>query len=425
MSLRTCCLAAAVILASVVLHGATPPEWRTLAGEPRDGPAMDVVVRRLMDGSGVTALSVAVVDGGRTVYARTFGVVDSRSRQPADERTVFRAASLTKPVFAYLVMKLVDEGVLDLDTPVQRYLPKPLYAYAAYASLRDDPRHGRLTARLLLSHQSGLPNWRRVRPDGPIAFGSAPGERFGYSGEGYALLQFVIETVTGRDLAALAREKVLEPLGMRDSSFLWESRFDGRFAVELDSGLGGLIAETRRKANAAASLITNAADYARFVAAVTNGTGLKAETLAGWLAPQVAITSKSLFSPPGTDQGAGRIHRLAWTPGWGTFEDASRRAVFHVGMEEGCENFAEIFLDRKLGVAFLSLTGNEHSFSAPLVEYSLGRAFSPLEWLEYGAAPPLAQFVALRGPLPAVLALAAAAAVFWRFRRRARVAEGD
>jgi CubicO group peptidase (beta-lactamase class C family) len=111
-----------------------------------------------------------------------------------------------------------------------------------------------------LSHQGGLPNWRRVRPDGPITFDSSPGDRFSYSGEGYSLLQFVIEAVTGQDLHALARDKVFLPLGMTESSFLWESRFDGRFAVELGSGIGPLIQESRRKGNAAASVITNASD---------------------------------------------------------------------------------------------------------------------------------------------------------------------
>jgi CubicO group peptidase (beta-lactamase class C family) len=408
-----------VVLASAVLHGAAPAEWRTLAEDRRDGPAMDAFLQQLMARNGVTALSVAVVDGGETVYARTFGVVDSRSHHPADERTVFRAASLSKPLCAFLVMKLVDEGVLDLDTPVHRYLPKPLYAYPAYASFREDPRHEQLTARLLLSHQGGLPNWRRDRPDGPIAFGSAPGTQFGYSGEGYALLQFVIETITGRDLAALAHDKVFEPLGMRDTSFLWEARFDGRFAVELDSGLGGLIAGTKTKSNAAASVITNASDYARFVAAVMNGAGLKPETRAMWLEPRVAITSRSLFSPPGTDGGANRAHKLAWTPGWGTFADSNGRALFHVGMEEGCENFAEIFLERKLGVVFLSLTGNEHSFSAPLVEYALGRAFSPLEWLEYGEPAPLGRVWALGWRLLVGLAAVAATLVIWGWKSMA------
>ena len=316
------------------------------------------------------------------------GVVDREARRPVDERTVFRAASLGKPVFAYLVMRLVDEGVLDLDTPVVRYLPKPLSAYPAYAGLRDDARHERLTARLLLSHQSGFPNWRRVRPDGPIGFDANPGERFGYSGEGYRLLQTVLEAATGKALPVLARDKVFAPLRMSDSSYLWEPRFDGRFAVDLDSGLGELIRESRRTANVAGSPLTTAADYARFLAAVLTGEGLSAKSRAAMLAPAVALTSRSLFSAPGTDGGANRAHQLAWTPGWGTFTDAHGRSIFHVGREEGCENYAEARLDRGPAIVILSVSARPDSFSAPLLEAAIGSAYSPLAWLEYGQTVP-------------------------------------
>jgi CubicO group peptidase (beta-lactamase class C family) len=375
--------AGAALLASIP---APPGQWRTLAGQPRDAAGLEARMRRLMAEHRVPALSVAVVAGGRTVFARTLGVVGAGGVKLADEHTVFRAASLSKPVFAYLVMRLVDEGVLALDTPVYRLLPKPLHEYPAYASLKGDSRYEHLTARILLSHQGGLPNWRRERPDGPIGFNSNPGERFSYSGEGYALLQLAIETVTGRDLTDLADEKVFVPLGMTDTSFLWEPRFDGRFAVDLGSPLGDLIADTRRKSVAAASVITNASDYAKFLSAVMNGTGLSPATHAAMQAPQVALTSKSLFSAPGTDGGANLAVKLAWTPGWGTFEDANGRALFHLGLEEGCEDFAELFPGRRIGIVIVSQTTGLDTFTAPLVDYAIGTAFSPLAWLEYGEA---------------------------------------
>jgi CubicO group peptidase (beta-lactamase class C family) len=393
--------AVAIVLSCAALGGASsgmgvarpgPPsapagQWRTLAGEPRDGATTEAFLRRIMSQYDVTALSVAVLDADQVVFERTFGVVDPATGKRADAHTVFRAASLTKPVFAYLVMKLVDEGLLDLDAPLQKYLKKPLHEYPAYASLRDDRRYERLTARLLLSHQGGLPNWRSVRPDGPIQFRSTPGDRFAYSGEGYSLLQFVVEEITGEDLHVLARDRVFAPLGMGDSSFVWETRFDGRFAVELDSGIGRLIEQTRFKGNAAASVITHASDYARFLAAVLNGDGLRPATRAAMLKGEVALTSKSLFSAPGTDGGANRANKMAWTPGWGTFEDAHGPALFHVGAEEGCENYTEAFLDRRLGIVILSLTTSPRSFSAALVGYVIGQAFSPLSWLEYGDRP--------------------------------------
>lgn len=396
------------------VHQAGPRQWRTAGGGTVDAETMDAHLRRLAAEPGITALSVAVIDDGQTMFARTMGVVDRTTQRPVDERTVFRAASLSKPVFAYLVMRLVDEGLLDLDAPVVRYLPKLLSAYPAYASLRDDARYERLTARLLLSHQSGFPNWRRIRPDGPISFDATPGERFGYSGEGYRLLQFVVETITGRDLASLARDTVFTPLGMNDTSFRWEPRFDGRFAVDLDSGLGPLVLETRRTGNAAGSLITHAPDYARFLAAVVNGTGLSPRSRAVMLNPEVALTSRSLFSPPATDAGASRIHRLAWTPGWGTFTDAYGRSIFHVGREEGCENYAEARLDRGPGIVILSVSMGPDSFSGPLVDAAIGSAYSPLAWLGYGR--PVASGLAARVPRwgQAGLALIVLVLVVWR-----------
>jgi CubicO group peptidase (beta-lactamase class C family) len=383
---------------------------------------MDAHLRRLAEEPGITALSAAVIVDGQTVFARTMGVVDRMTRRPADQRTVLRAASLSKPVFAYLVMRLVDAGLLNLDTPVVRYLPKPLPAYPAYASFRDDARYERLTARLLLSHQGGLPNWRRVRPDGPISFDANPGEQFGYSGEGYRLLQTVIEAATARDLPTLARDRVFAPLQMSDSSFLWEPRFDGRFAVELDSGIGRFIRETRRTGVAAASLITTASDYARFLSAAVNGVGLSASSHAALLQPAIALTSRSLFSPPGTDAGANRAHHLAWTPGWGTFTDAYGRSIFHVGREEGCENYAEARLDRGPGIVILSASTSSDSFSAPLVDAAIGSAYSPLAWLEYGSPGPSDPAApALRWVL-AALALTLLVLVVWlagRFARRA------
>jgi CubicO group peptidase (beta-lactamase class C family) len=389
---------ASLSLAAVALAGGTARllarqadqhVWQRLGGGTRTADQLADYLNRLAAEPGIASVSVAVIDRGQIVFARTVGVVDPRTRRTAGAKTVFRGASLSKPVFAYLVMRLVDKGVLDLDTPVVRYLPRPLHTYAGYESLRDDPRVERLTARRILSQRSGLPNWRRVRPSGPIAFVADPGGPFGYSGEGYSLLQFVLETVTGRDLGVLAREQVFEPLGMTDSSFLWEARFDGRFAVELDSDLGRLIEQSRRAGNAAGSLITNAPDYARLVTAVMTGQGLSDESRAAMLKPEVDVTSRSLFSLPGTDGGAGREHRLAWTPGWGTFTDAYGRALFHVGREEGCENYVEARLDGGQGIAILSLSTNPESFTGPLVDYAIGTGYSPLAWLEYGSPNPV------------------------------------
>ena len=393
--------------------------WRTLAGEPRDAAAADTLVARLLAEHRLGAISVAVVQDGRLAWSGVAGEVEPG--RPADTSTVFRAASLGKPVFAYLVLRLVDEGVLGLDSPIADVMPRPLASYEHYRALAADPRHRALTVRRILSQQSGLPNWHR---QGPVQLVAEPGTRFGYSGEGYALLQLAIEERTGRGVNDLARERVFEPLGMTNTSYLWERRFDDRFAVDLHSELGPLIRLTRERAVVAGSLLTNAADYARFLLAVLEGRGLSAATRAVMLAPQVAITSRSLFSEPGTDSGAARALGLSWTVGWGRMESAAGPALFHVGREEGCEGYGVAFLESRTAVVTLSVSPLASTFSGPLVEALIGGGSEPLDWLEYrrtAEAPPRRRLALLATVMLLAGAAAVAATRIARTRRMAGV----
>jgi CubicO group peptidase (beta-lactamase class C family) len=127
----------------------------------------------LMKQGGVPGMSIALIRDGKTVWLRGFGVKDKKTGEPVETDTVFEAASLSKPVFTYGVLKLVDQGKLNLDTPLSSYLPKPYV---------PDERAGEITARLVLSHRTGFPNWRGS--DGLLPIYFSPGERFSYSGEG-------------------------------------------------------------------------------------------------------------------------------------------------------------------------------------------------------------------------------------------------
>jgi CubicO group peptidase (beta-lactamase class C family) len=355
--------------------------WRTLAGAPRNAAAADSLLAALMTENRLQAIAAAVVQDGRVAWSTVAGEVTPGA--PADTNTVFRAASLGKPVFAYLVLRLVDEGVLALDSPVVDYLPRPLAQTAHYRALAADPRHRALTARRILSQQSGMPNWNR---QGPVPLLTQPGTVFWYSGEGYGLLQFVIEQRTGRTVTDLAREKVFEPLGMAHSSYLWESRFDDRFAVDTLLAQHPILLRSREQAEVAGSFLTNAADYARFLLAVLEGRGLSATSRDVMRTPQIGITSASLFSRPGTDSsGAARALDLAWTVGWGRMTTSHGTALFHVGAEAGCENYAVAFLDRGRAFVVLSSFPFEHAgtFTASLVTALLGAGAEPLDWLEY------------------------------------------
>ncbi|MEO7987364.1 MAG: serine hydrolase, partial [Gemmatimonadales bacterium] len=135
-----------------------------------------------------------------------------------------------------------------------------------------DERYKRITARMVLSHGTGLPNWGGEQ----LMLRFDPGTAYGYSGEGFVFLQKVLEHVTGRSLDELARREVFQPLGMKRSSFVWQKRFAGDAAYAKDWlwNVAPVNRYTEAEANAAASLLTTATDYAQFVAAVLTGRGL-------------------------------------------------------------------------------------------------------------------------------------------------------
>src|SRR5687767_574294 len=145
----------------------------------------------------VQGLAMAVTDGGKVVFVRSWGRRNVEKDLPLQTDTVMYGASLTKFAFAYMVMQLVDEGKLDLDRSIAEYLPKPLPEYPFYAALASDARWRKITPRILLTHSAGLANFAFLEPDKRMRLHFDPGARYAYSGEGIILLQFVIEIGLG------------------------------------------------------------------------------------------------------------------------------------------------------------------------------------------------------------------------------------
>jgi CubicO group peptidase (beta-lactamase class C family) len=242
---------------------ATGPDTATLARE----------IPRFLRISGVPGLSMAVVRNGRVAWARAFGTRDDSAHTPVDTATVFEAASLSKPVFAYLVLRLADRGELDLD--------RPLAGMFEYPRLGQDRQARRITARMVLSHGTGLPNWGGEQ----LTLQFEPGTAYGYSGEGFVYLQKAIEHATGHSLEALARQEVFEPLGMTRSSYVWRERFEVNAAYAKDWLWRVAPIDRWVEPNAAYTLLTTAPDYARFVAAVLTGRGLSPAMRQAFLRP--------------------------------------------------------------------------------------------------------------------------------------------
>ncbi|MFN4278533.1 MAG: serine hydrolase domain-containing protein [Ferrovibrio sp.] len=327
-------------------------------------------IEDLMARHHVPGLSMAMVSGDAAPTCSVYGLRDCVSEQPVDRFTVFEAASLSKPVFAFIILQLADKGILSLDAPLVNLLPN---------YLTDDPRAATITPRHILSHTAGLPNWRSH--DYPLKTYFTPGERFSYSGEGYVYLQRAVEHVCGEPLEAFARRLVFEPLGMTRSSFVWQDRFSLNHAAphtatgrRFEDGFAG---KRVTSANAAGSLYTTADDYARFLQAV-----LRYPRLEAWLAPRANVQQDQLTSldsvVPSPD------NDVAWTLGWGV--ETASLFFFHWGDQKGYKTFT--MASRKTAKAMVVFTNGDGglSFMSRLVAPIFPGRRPSLFWLGYEAA---------------------------------------
>ncbi len=188
--------------------------------------------RRLIQVAEIPGISLALVRSGRVIWSAGHGVANVETGASVNENTVFEAASLSKPVFAYAVLRLVDRGELDLD--------EPLWNTLEYERLQHDARARTITPRLVLTHTSGLPNWG----DTPLELSYDPGSRWSYSGEGFVFLQRALERSTGLTLNELVQREVFDRLGMTRSSYVWRAEYDSLAATGHD--LIGEVAEKRK-----------------------------------------------------------------------------------------------------------------------------------------------------------------------------------
>lgn len=235
----------------------------------------------------IEAQGVAVVRNGVIVEERASGFA-SQGR-PAALDTIYNAASLAKPVSAMVALRLSDAGQLDLDEPLSQYFVDPDIAASPFAA--------RVTPRMILSHTSGLPNWRSLDEGsgGKLRFLVEPGTAYNYSGEGFEWLRQAIEHKTGRGWEDLAQEFVFRPAGMPSSSFLYPQHSKARIASRFDGEGERVNAEPHRQANAAANLMTTAGDYARFVIFAMDGGGLAGGLAQDMMSEQVRIDERKSF----------------------------------------------------------------------------------------------------------------------------------
>ncbi len=358
-----------------------------LDGGRQTAAGIDATVREVMAAEKVPGLALALIHGGKVAYLRTYGLRDVEKKLPLATDTVMYGASLTKATFAYFVMQLVDEGRIDLDRPLATYLPKPLPEYQRYADLRQDARWRSLTFRMLLSHTTGFANFRFIEPDRKLRFHRNPGARYGYSGEGILLAQFLIEQVLRLDLATEMRRRIFERFGMTRSSMTWRDDFAANLAQ--DYTLEGEPYRHRRweEAGAPGSLDTTIADWSKFLAAVVRGEGLSAKSQAEMIRRQVEIDGATQFptlAETRTDRW--KSIGLGYGLGWGVFDTRDGPAFFKEGHDEGTANYALCVAGKRACILMMSNSVRAERIFATLVQRLFGDVPLPYEWEGY--APP-------------------------------------
>ncbi|HTW31936.1 MAG TPA: serine hydrolase [Candidatus Sulfotelmatobacter sp.] len=334
--------------------------------------ALEKDIPAWMEKADVPGLSIAVIRGGQTVWTGTFGVRNAQTKAPVTKDTPFNVGSLSKPVFAYGVLKLVDAGKLKLDEPLAPYLPKEF--------VLSDPRFQKITARIVLSHRTGFPNWPG---DGqPLVIHFTPGERFSYSGAGMVLLQKAVEKITGKPLNDYMQEAVFTPLGMAHSSYVWKPEFENEVAVGHDIGGSPVDLFKADHANAAASLETTAEDYAKFLDAVLEQKGLKPATLRNMEAPQIAVDPACSNCVEGTPSGK-LSTSIFWGLGFGIEKTADGESLWHWGDNGVFKAFFVVRPATKSGVVYMTNSEDGLSISRQILAETLGGEQPAFDWLKY------------------------------------------
>jgi CubicO group peptidase (beta-lactamase class C family) len=320
----------------------------------------------------------ADVPGIQLVYTKdnkshiyNMGVEQDGSPHKVSTGTIFEAASLSKTVFAYAVLRLYDRGLISLDTPLLHYTGG---TYERFTN--PDPGYGKITARMALRHTTGLPNWGN---DSGAALQFTPDSCFSYSGEGYWFLQRAVEEITGKPLNDVMQEEVFTPLGMKHSSYIWNPYMDAAAA----KGLTSIDKSKHGDANAAFSLTTNAQDFNIFLQALLSGKGLKPATHRMMLEKGSAANRYDEKELPADAH-------IDWGLGVGLQKNEKGNAFWHWGDNGAYKCFYMVFPDSRESLVYFTHDRNGLNMTADILRLFFGPQTAWVsQWLDYGYKHPL------------------------------------
>jgi CubicO group peptidase (beta-lactamase class C family) len=362
-----------------------------------NGGAIDPEVSKIMTRTHARGMAVAVIDHGKVGYVHAYGIRNAKG-DPLTTDTVMYGASLTKTVFAYTVMQLVDQGKLNLDSPIKDDLDKPLPSYGPdpvfpdkygpYKDLAGDSRWQMITPRMCLTHSTGFANFWFIEPDQKLRIHFEPGSRYNYSGEGFILLQFAIEH--GRKAQGLGLDvgdqtaANFDRLDMTRTSLLWHDSFATNLADGWNDQGQPQEHDQRSKVRAAGSMDTTISDLAKFIAALVRGDGLSAASRASMTKQQLHITTAQQFPPFLPDLPVSEQRKDLYAGLGVVVFDGPQGHGFYKGGHDGQTANTMVCLEAgQRCVVILSNDVRSEAGFADLVRLILGDTGVPFDW-EYG-----------------------------------------
>jgi CubicO group peptidase (beta-lactamase class C family) len=295
---------------------------------------LDKFIQRTMDSLAIPGLSMAIINDAELVYHRVFGVKNIETREPITHETLFEAASLSKPVFAYFFMKMVDKGIVSLDEPMYKLLPHPSIE-------NNDVRYQLITPRMVLSHSTGFPNWSK---DKPIPIDYTPGTGFSYSGEAHqyltAYLAVANDTNWQEGLEAIFQQEVAMPLGMKHTYFVGNEYFKTHKATGYESAKPKELWRPK-SFGAAHTLHSEALDFAKFLQAMIKGEGLSKESYAEMLTEQNHFKADNDLRSTG---------QTGWALGFSMKPTPYGMRYLHTGNNTGFRAYCCFYPEKKYGM---------------------------------------------------------------------------
>ena len=359
--------------------------------------AIDAEAHKILAQTHAQGLAIALIDDGRVQYVQAYGIRDAKG-DPLKTDTVMYGASLTKTVFAFTVLQLVDQDRLkldtpiadDLDTPLPSYTPDPAQPdkYGPYQDLANDPRWQKITPRMVLTHSTGFANFAFMEPDQKLRIHFDPGTKYSYSGEGMILLQYAVDhgkqsLGLGLDTGDLTQATFTE-LGMTRTSLVWRPDFAPNVADGWNDKGEPQPHDQRSKVRAAGSMDTTISDFAKFTAALVRGDGLSETSRAEMVKPQLKITTAHQFPNFGPDLPADQQRKDLYAGlGVVVFDGPQGHGFFKGGHDAQTANTLVCVETGQRCALILSNDVRAEAGFAELVKFLLGDTGVPYDW-EYG-----------------------------------------